>query len=70
VTGARCQPLGMSKMDEEGSNCFKVHRASNGKFYMTRQDEAICTRAGSLVYFETEREAREFMAEIGDIVLH
>lgn len=57
-------------MDEEGSNCFKVHRMPKGKFYMTRQGEAICTRAGSLVYFETEREALEFLAEIGDIVLH
>jgi hypothetical protein len=37
---------------------------------MPRQEQAICTRAGSLVYFETEREALEVMAEIGDIVLH
>jgi hypothetical protein len=29
-----------------------------------------CTRAGALVYFETEREALEFLAEIDDIVLH
>jgi hypothetical protein len=36
---------------------------------MTRQAEAICTRAGALVYFRTEREALEFLAEIGDIVL-
>jgi hypothetical protein len=60
----------MPKMDEEGADCFKVHRAPSGKFYMTRQAEAICTRAGSLVYFETEREALEFLAEIGDIALH
>jgi hypothetical protein len=55
---------------KNGRDCFKVHRAPSGKFYMTRQAEAICTRAGSLVYFETEREALEFLAEIGDIALH
>lgn len=60
----------MPKMDEEGSDCFKVHRAPSGKFYMTREAEAVCTRAGTLVYFETEREALEFMVEIGDTVTH
>jgi hypothetical protein len=64
--------MGMPKMDEEGSDCFEVHRAPSGKFYMTRHAEAICTRSGSPVYFETQREALEFLflAEIGDIVLH
>jgi hypothetical protein len=59
-------------MDEEGSDCFEVHHAPCGKFYLTRQAEAICTRSGSLIYFETQHEALEFLflAEIGDIVLH
>ena len=59
-------------MDEEGSDCFKVHRAPSGKFYLTRQADAICARSGSLAYFETQRQALEFLflAEIGDIVLH
>jgi hypothetical protein len=37
---------------------------------VTRQAEAIRTHPGALVYFETEREALEFLAEIGDIVVH
>jgi RNase adaptor protein for sRNA GlmZ degradation len=57
-------------MDEEGSDWFNVHHAPNGKFYMTRRDQPICTQTGLLRYFETEREALEFLAEIGDIVLH
>jgi hypothetical protein len=60
--------MGMPKMDEEGSDCFEVHRAPSGKFYMTRHAEAICTRSGSPVYFETQREALEclFLAEIAE----
>jgi hypothetical protein len=50
-------------MHGEGSDCFKVHRAPKGKFYKTRQAEAVCTRAGALFYFETEREALEFLAD-------
>lgn len=57
-------------MDEEGSDWFNVHRAPNGKFYMTRRDQPICTHTGSLCYFETEREALEFLTEIEDTVLH
>ena len=57
-------------MDEEGSDWFNVHHAPNGKFYMTRRDQPICTQTGLLRYFETKREALDFMAEIGDIVLH
>jgi hypothetical protein len=57
-------------MGEEGSDGFDVHRAPNGKFYMTRRDQTICTQTGLVRYFETKREALEFLAEIGDIVLH
>jgi RNase adaptor protein for sRNA GlmZ degradation len=58
-------------MDEEGSDWFHVHDAPNGKFYMmTRRDQPICTQTGLLRYFETERDALEFLAEIDDTVLH
>jgi len=39
-------------------------------FYLTRKDEPVCTRSGALLYFASEREALEFLAEIGDIVLN
>ena len=55
-------------MDDEDLKNFKVHRAPSAKFYVTRQEQALCTRTGALLYFETERDAREFLAEIGDIV--
>ena len=57
-------------MDEEVSDWFNVHHAPNGKFFMTRRDQPICTQTGLPLYFETEREALEFMAEISDNVLH
>ena len=56
-------------MDAEHLKRFKVCRAPSAKFYVTRQGQAFCTRAGRLVYFDTERDARKFLAEIGDIVL-
>jgi hypothetical protein len=56
-------------MDAEHLKRFKVRQAPSAKFYVTRQGQAFCTRAGQLVYFETERDARKFLAEIGDIVL-
>jgi hypothetical protein len=62
--------MGMPAMDQQAADYFKVHRASNGKFYMTRKDQAVCTRRGSPLYFETERDALEFLAEIGDILVH
>jgi len=57
-------------MDEQGSDWFNVHHAPNGKFFMTRRDQPICTQTGLPLYFETEREALEFMAEISDNELH
>ena len=57
-------------MSDEDLKNFKIRRAPSDKFYVTRQEQAICTRAGALLYFETERDAHEFLAEIGDIVLN
>jgi hypothetical protein len=57
-------------MDDEVLKNFKVHQAPSAKFYVTRQEQALCTRAGVLLYFETERDAREFLAEIGDTVMN
>jgi len=54
-------------MDEEALDYFTIRRASNAQFYVTRQEQAFCTRGGDLMYFETERQALEFLAEIGDI---
>ena len=57
-------------MDGEDIKNFKVHQAPSAKFYVTRQEQALCTRTGALLYFETERDAREFLAEIGDVALN
>ena len=57
-------------MEKEISVYFEVRRAPNGSFYVTRQDREVCTRSGALVDFDTERDAQEFLAEIGDIVMH
>ena len=57
-------------MSDEDLKNFKIRRAPSDRFYVTRQEQAICTRAGALLYFETERDAHEFLAEIGDIVLN
>ena len=56
-------------MHEQDPDWFTVHRAPNGKVYMTRRDQPICTQTGLLQYFETERDALEFLAEIEDTVL-
>lgn len=56
-------------MDEEASNRFEVHRTPNGKFYITSGPATpICTGTGSMVYFEEERDALEFLVEMIDIV--
>ena len=60
---------GRSEMDAENLKHFKVRQAPSAKFYVTRQGKAFCTRHGRLVYFERERDAWKFLAEIGDIVL-
>ena len=60
----------MPEMDQKAANFFRVYPAPNGKFYVTRKEQAVCTRKGSLLYFETERDALVFLAEIGDIVVH
>jgi hypothetical protein len=56
-------------MDEEISNCFEVHRTPTGKFYIyQRGRHTICTGTGSLVYFDEERDAQDFLVEMIDIV--
>jgi hypothetical protein len=56
-------------MDEEASNRFEVHRTPNGKFYITSGAATpICTGTGSLLYFDEERDALEFLVEMIDIV--
>jgi hypothetical protein len=55
-------------MDGEATSRFEVHRASNGKFYIASGATAIRTEAGSLVYFDEERNALEFLIETIDIV--
>jgi RNase adaptor protein for sRNA GlmZ degradation len=60
---------GMPKMNEEDSDFFTVRRAPNDRFYVTRKDHPVCSRSGVMLYFETEREALEFLAEIGDVVM-
>jgi len=47
---------------------FEVHRSPNGKFYMTREDQIVRTRLGGVVLFDTEQDAIEFLAEVGDVV--
>ena len=62
----------MLNINQETSTRFQIRRAPNpnGKFYLTREARTISTRAGSLVYFEKENDALEFLAEIGDFVMH
>jgi hypothetical protein len=56
-------------MDEEASNRFEIHRMPNGKFYITSGAATpICTGTGSVVYFDEERDALEFLVEMIDIV--
>jgi hypothetical protein len=43
-------------MDDEELKIFKVHQAPSAKFYVTRQEQALCTRTGALLYFETDIE--------------
>jgi hypothetical protein len=57
-------------MDDEDLKDFKIHQAPSAKFYVTRQEQALCTRTGALLYFETARDARVFLSEIGDVVLN
>jgi hypothetical protein len=57
-------------MDQERSVSFEVRRATDARFYLTRDSQPICMRSGAVLYFETEGDAEEFLAEIGDIVVH
>ena len=49
-------------MTDESSGIFKIRRAPSGKFYGSRDGEAICLPNGNLHYFETEHEAWAFLA--------
>jgi hypothetical protein len=57
-------------MDQERSVSFKVLRANDARFYLTRDSQPICMQSGVVLYFETKRDAEEFLAEIGDVVVH
>ena len=50
-------------MSNESSDALKIRRAPSGKFYGSRDGEAICLPNGNLHYFETERQAWAFLAE-------
>ena len=50
-------------MSNERSDVLKIRRAPSGKFYGSRDGEAICLPNGNLHYFETEHEARAFLAD-------
>ena len=50
-------------MSNESSDAFKIRRASNRKFYVWGNREAICLSDGNLRYFESEREAWAFLAK-------
>jgi hypothetical protein len=54
----------------QASTHFELHRSPNGKFYMIREDQIVRTRLGGVVFFDTEQDAIEFMAEIGDVVTY
>jgi hypothetical protein len=44
----------------------KIYPAPNGKFYLLWRRQPVCTPAGALRYFETEGEARRFLAGTND----
>ena len=54
--------MGEGKMRNENPR-GQVHRAPNGKFYVRSQEQVACVPNGCLRYFETEDDARAFLAE-------
>jgi len=56
-------------MDDDELERFAIRRAPNTKFFVTWEEQPLCSRSGQLLYFETQRDAEEFLTEIGDIVL-
>jgi hypothetical protein len=50
-------------MSNESSDALKIRRAPSGKFYGSRDGEAICLPNGNLHYFDTEHEAWAFLAD-------
>jgi len=57
--------MGEDNMDHEPLR-DEIHPAPNGKFYALWQGRAVCFSGGSLRYFETEQDARKFLAECAD----
>ena len=41
----------------------QAHRAPNGKFYAIWRGQPVCALAGVLLYFETARDAEEFLGQ-------
>ena len=54
----------------EACTYFEVHRSPKGKFYMTRDGQTVRTRLGEVVLFDTEQDAIEFLAEVGDVAMY
>jgi hypothetical protein len=55
-------------MSDEYHDIAKICRAPNDKFCALWQGQAVCMPTGALRYFETEREARLYLAESEDAV--
>jgi hypothetical protein len=53
----RCSSVGKIEMSQGN----QIHRAPNGKFYAVWRGEPICRMSGGLFYFDTDREALEFL---------
>jgi hypothetical protein len=56
-------PQGETEVSDEYPIIAKIFNAPNEKFYALWQGQAVCTPTGNLRYFETEGEARLFLAE-------
>jgi len=41
----------------------QTYRAPSGKFYAVWRGQPVCALAGVLLYFETERDAAEFLIQ-------
>jgi hypothetical protein len=48
----------------------KIYPAPNKMFYALWREQAVCTPTGALRYFETEAEARRFLAGNNDAALN
>ncbi len=48
--------------DEIKNTTSQVNQAFNGKFYVLWRGETVYTRSGTVKYFDTEGEARGYLA--------